>query len=208
MGIVSRLQSLRRAGETMIAERLNGEALSLSALIPGRAGPLWQMQLEMKSEPEAGGERLHLRAHFKLSLRKALPAPKDNPGFQTATGLPARVGQWIERRMDSRLMQTLAAPLLDRDLNTWVEVQSSTAPLDAGAKALLPTQLARLGIEPKNDQAVQAWAGELRGAKPGFAQMTLLQLDQRHLPANLKNAFADKPFQLSAAVVNVIEESH
>ncbi|MEK6807222.1 MAG: hypothetical protein AABY95_11310 [Pseudomonadota bacterium] len=204
MGILSRLQSIRRAGESLVAERLNGEALSLSAEIPGSKGPLWQMQLEMKSEPQAGGERLRLRAHFKLSLRKALPAPGD---AQAASSLPARVGQWVERRLDTPLMQTLAAPLLDRELNTWVEMQTSTAALDAGAKALLPTQLARLGIEPKNDQPVQAWAGELRGAKPGFAQMTLLQLDQRHIPPNLQQVFADRPFQLSAAIVNVIEEA-
>lgn len=205
MGILSRLQSIRRAGESLITERLSGEALSLSAEIPGSKGPLWQMRLEMNSEPEAGGERLRLRAHFKLSLRKALPAPSD---AQAASSLPARVGQWVERRLDAPLMQRLAAPLLDRDLNTWVEMQTSTAALDAGAKALLPTQLARLGIEPKNDQAVQAWAGELRGAKPGFAQMTLLQLDQRHIPPNLQQVFADRPFQLSAAIVNVIEEAH
>ncbi len=204
MSLLSRLRSLRQAGESLIAERLNGESLSLSAEIPGRTGPLWQMRLEMNSEPEAGGERLRLRAHFKLSLRKALPSP-DNT--QTSSGLPARVGQWIEQRLESPLMQTLAAPLLGRDLNTWVEMQTSTAPLDAGAQALLPTQLARLGLSPKNDQAVQAWAGELRGAKPGFAQMTLLQLDQRHIPPNLQQVFADRPFQLSAAVVNVIEEA-
>ncbi len=204
MGILSRLQSIRRAGESLIAERLNGEALSLSAEIPGRAGPLWQMRLEMKSEPEAGGERLRLRAHFRLSLRKTQPAPHQSG---QAAGLPALIGQWIERRMESPLMQTLAAPFLDRDLNTWIEMQTSTAPLDAGARALLPTQLARLGIEPKNDQPVQAWAGELRGAKPGFAQMTLLQLDQRHIPPNLTQVFADRPFQLCAAIVNVIEEA-
>lgn len=206
MGLLNRLQSIRRSGEALIAERLSGEALSLSAEIPGSTGPLWQMQLEMKSEPEAGGERLRLRAHFKLSLRRRSLPPPASP--LPLPALPFRVGKWIERRMASTLMQTLAAPLLDRELNTWVEMQTSTAPLDAGARALLPTQLARLGIEPKNDQAVQAWAGELRGAKPGFAQMTLLQLDQRHIPPNLQRVFADRPFQLSAAIVNVIEDAH
>lgn len=203
MGILSRLQSLRRRGESLMAARLNGEALSLSAEIPGRAGPLWQMQLEMKSEPEADGERLRLRAHFKLSLRKALPAPAET---SPASNLPARLGAWIERRLDSPLMQSLAQPFLDRDLNTWVEVQSSTAALDEGAKALLPARLAELGITPRTDLPVQAWAGELQGAHPGFAQMTLLQLDRRHLPPNLKTALGNRPFQLSATVVNVIEE--
>ena len=204
MGILSRLQSLRRAGESLVAARLNGEAVSLSAEIPGRAGPLWQMQLEMKSEPEADGERLRLRAHFKLSLRKALPAPAQTV---PAANLPARVGAWIERRLDTPLMQSLAEPFLDRDLNTWIEVQSSTAALDDGAKALLPTRLAELGITPRDDRPLQAWAGELQGAHPGFAQMTLLQLDRRHLPPDLQSALGDKPFQLTAAVVNVIEEA-
>lgn len=204
MGLLRRLQSLRRAGESLLAQRLNGDALALSATIPGRNGPLWQMELEMKSEPEAGGERLRLRAHFKLRLRTAAPAP-DEPA--PAPTLPDRVGRWIERRLETPLMQSLAAPFLDRDLNTWVEVQSSTAALDEGAKALLPARLAELGITPRADLPVQAWAGELQGAHPGFAQMTLLQLDRRHLPPNLQTALGNRPFQLSAAVVTVIEDA-
>lgn len=197
------LDSLRQRGRSLIADRLGGEALAVSAEIPGRAGPLWQMRFEMKSEPEADGERLRVRVHFKLSLRKALPTAADTP---SATSLPAKVGRWIERRLDTPLMQTLAEPFLDRDLNTWIDVQSSTASLDEGAKALWPARLADLGITPRDDRVLQAWAGALQGAHPGFAQMSLLQLDRRHLPPDVQRTLGDRPFQLSAAVVNVIED--
>ncbi|MBI2384333.1 MAG: hypothetical protein HYV18_09715 [Gammaproteobacteria bacterium] len=199
------MQRLRQAGESLLAERLQGEAVSLAAEVPGSAGPLWQMKVEMKSEPEADGERVQLRAQFRLSLRRPAPAPKPEPGAQPPA-LPARVGRWIERRLASRVVQAVAAPLLDRDFSTWVEVQTSTAALDEGSKALLPEKLSALGIKPSEHRKIESWAGEVEGPRPGFAAMTLLRLDKRDLPPDLQQALGGKPFQLTAAVVNVVEE--
>ena len=44
------------------------------------------------------------------------------------------------------------------------------------------------------------------GRHPGFAQVSLLQIDKRHLPKPMTTLLGDRPFQLVAAVVNVAEE--
>lgn len=201
-GILSRL---RNAGENFIGRQLGGEALSFTAAIPGRAGPLWQVTLEALSEPQASGERLRVRAHFRLSLRRALPAPDDAPSSRPA--LPARVGRWIERRLESPLVQAVATPLLDRDVSTWVELRASDADLDEGSHALVPEQLTRLGLEVQPDRPLQTWAGAVAAPTPGFAMLTLLQLDKDKLPPRLRRIFGDRPFHVAGAVVNVIEEA-
>ena len=200
MGILSRV---RARGEAFIARRLQGEAVALEASIPGSAGALCELRVEAESEPQADGERLRLRAHFKLSLRRPA-APRGRIAGRVA--LPARIGRWIERRLESPVAQLLAAPVLDRDFNTWVEVRASSAALDEGSRALVPEKLSALGIQPSRDKPLQTWAGVLTGARPGFAMLTMLQLDKERMPPPLQQALGDKPFQLTATVVNVVEE--
>lgn len=201
MGILSRA---RERGEAFVARRLQGEAVALEASIPGSGGALCEFRFEAAAEPESDGERLRLRAHFKLSLRRPL-APRGRLAGRAA--LPARIGRWIERRLESKLTQVLAAPVLDRDINTWVEVRASSASLDDGSRALVPEKLAALGIEPDARKPLQTWAGGLAGARPGYAMLTLLQLDKERLPPALQEALGDKPFQLTATLVNVVEEA-
>jgi hypothetical protein len=200
MGILSRA---RERGEAFVARRLQGEAVAIEASIPGSAGPLCEFRFEAEAGPQGDGERIRLRAHFKLSLRRARGAQEKLPG---RAALPARVGRWIERRLESRLARVFAAPVLDRDVNTWVEVRSSSAALDDGSRALVPERLQVLGIEPQPGKPLQTWAGGLGGARPGYAMLTLLQLDKDQLPPPLQQALGEKPFQLTATVVNVIEE--
>ena len=203
MGILSRL---RDAGEKIVATRLRGESLSFSAGIPGSTGPLWQLRVDLESQPQADGEQLRLRAHWRLSLRRALPSP-EKPSSESRPALPARVGRWIEKRLDSPLVQLLAAPLLNRDISTWLELRSSDAALDEGSKALVPERLSVLGIKPRPDRQVQSWAGELGGARPGYAMLTLLQLDKNQLPPSLQKSLGPKPFQLAATIASVIEDT-
>jgi hypothetical protein len=195
---------MRERGEAFVARRLQGEAVAFSAAIPGSDGPLCEVRLEAEAEPEAEGERLRLRAHFRLRLRRAPALGRAGEGRRA---LPARLGRWIERRLASPLGQLVAAPVLDRDLSTWIEVRASSAALDEGSRALVPERLQVLGVTPAPGKPFQTWAGALTGARPGFAMLTLMQLDKDRLPPPLQEALGEKPFQLTATLVNVIEET-
>jgi hypothetical protein len=222
------LKRFREAGgDGESANGADGERYTLSAEIPGftPGKPLWRINLEVHSEPQGDGERLRLRAHwqanFASALGPALKAPAEaEPLGHAAPGeagnrLPVqRVGQWLRRRLDNPLLRALAEPLLRHDFNSWVELRASTADLAGGAGALLPEtdRLKALGIEPKisdpkhDAPLTQSWAGSAMGTRPGFAQVSLLQMDKRHLPPALAAMLGSKPFQLAAAVINVVEE--
>ena len=221
--ILSRLRAAGSNGD--VASKAGGERYTLSAEIPGqRPGkPLWRINVEMHSEPQGDGERLHLRAHWQANFASALgpalgvdaePPPVAQSGTSTET-LPAqRVGQWLKRRRDNPLLRAIAEPLLRHDFNSWIELRASTADLVDGAGALLPEtgRLKALGIEPKLSDAnhdaplTQSWAGSAMGPRPGFAQVSLLQIDKRHLPPALAAMLGARPFQMAAAVINVAEE--
>ena len=223
--ILSRLRTAGSKGD--VAGTAGGERYTLSAEIPGlRPGkPLWRINVEMHSEPQGDGERLHLRAHWQANFASALapalgadaeapPVAESGPGHSREM-LPAqRVGQWLKRRLDNPLLRAVAEPLLRHDFNSWIELRASTADLADGAGALLPEtdRLRALGIEPKLSDAkndaplTQSWAGSAMGARPGFAQVSLLQIDKRHLPPALAALLGARPFQMAAAVINVAEE--
>jgi hypothetical protein len=217
------LSRFRAADSGGLDQQAGAERYTLAAEIPGlRPGkPLLRLQMEMHSEPQGDGERLRLRAHWQFNFASAL-APAlgvDPPQAQAAEPsgerLPAeRVGQWLRQRLDNPALRRLAEPLLRHDFSSWLELRASTADLADGAGALLPEtdKLKRLGIEPKlststqNAPLAQSWAGSAGGPHPGFAQVSLLQMDKRHLPPALAALLGAKPFQLAAAVVNVVEE--
>jgi hypothetical protein len=62
------LSRLRERGEAFVAQRLQGRAVSFSGRIPSPWRTRIEFTLEAAAEPEAGGERLRLRAHSRLSL--------------------------------------------------------------------------------------------------------------------------------------------
>lgn len=217
------LSRFRSADSSGLDKQADGERYTLAAEIPGlRPGkPLLRLQMEMHSEPQGDGERLRLRAHWQFNFASALaPALGVDPQQPQAKGesgerLPAeRVGQWLRQRLDNPLLRRVAEPLLRHDFSSWLELRASTADLADGVGALLPEtdKLKRLGIEPKLSTSTQdaplaqSWAGSAGGPRPGFAQVSLLQMDKRHLPPALAALFGTKPFQLAAAVVNVVEE--
>jgi len=219
------LSRLRDGGAAPKAEGgADGERYTLAAEIPGlKPGkPLLRINIEMHSQPQGDGERLRLRAHWQANFASALapalaaPAPRPDAAATSSTEkLPAeRVGQWLRQRLDNPLLRAVAEPLLRHDFSSWIELRASTADLAGGAGALLPEtdRLKALGIEPKlsdpkqDAPLAQSWAGASNGPKPGFAQVSLLQLDKRHLPPALAGLLGARPFQLAAAVVNVVEE--
>lgn len=135
-------------------------------------------------------------------------------------GLPSRAGEGLGRGASmaaGRLVrgvwsnpwvQRVAEPLLRHDLNTWVDIHASTASLDAGASALLPgdDQFAPLGIRPakmtQDGVQIDVWA---HGNERGEAEISVLQLDKRDLPPELRRELGTKPFQLVATIARTAE---
>lgn len=225
MGILKRLRGRISALTADAANPHGSERYAFEAAIPLSAAqePLWRIRVQMLSEPQADGEHLRLRAHiqtnFASALRPALqqtahaerPAIKQRAGDH-AVRLSERAGQLVQRTAQRALALPLVGrlmePLLKLDLNTWIEVQASTASLDSGARDLLPQseRLAALGIRPQRlgeHALTESWAGE---APDGFAQVSVVQLDQRHLPPRLKRRLGERPFALAAAIVNTAQQ--
>lgn len=196
------------------------ERLAFTAELPGAdpKRPLWRVGVEWAERNEGDGERLRLRVHVRTTLAEALArAPRQESLSASVSGgglMPAvtrGVSRAIMRGLELPLVRRLAAPLLEHDVNTWFELQVSTAALDGGTRALLPApeQLARLGIKPRKEgdaPVVESWTGASGGAKPGLAQVSLLRLVKEQLPPGLAALLGARPFQLAAAIVNVIEE--
>ncbi|MGH8461478.1 MAG: hypothetical protein ACRESS_07725 [Stenotrophobium sp.] len=196
------------------------EQMSFSAEVPGAqsGAPLWRMNVQLVSEPHGDGEKLRLRAHiqtnFASALKPALEAPQNTrPALSHGTGssltLAERTGALAQRALSHPLVQKVAAPLLKHDFNTWIDLQASTASLDEGAVALLPQheKLAAMGIVPSRKKSsgpvAESWSGQ---SPNGFAQVSILQIDKRHLPPRLAALLDKRPFQMAAAIVNTVEE--
>jgi len=227
------LRNSRRGDEVPAAEA--PQRLRFAAELPGgRHGPLWKLHVEALTEPApGGGERLKLRAHVQTNLASAarpalaalterlarqrvpsLAAPLAAPLAATAGALLPRAQQaaqgvsaWVERRARALAprLSAWAEPLLQHDVQTWMEVHLSTAPLERGAQALLPNVagLARLGITPQtgpDSPPLQSWQGRMGDES---AQVSLLRLDDGQLPASLRQSLGVRSLQLAAAVVNV-----
>lgn len=203
------------------------DQLGFAAELPvGQAQPLVRVQLQLVTEPQADGERLRLRAHIQTNLASALrPAlsastEPDRPALESATGTALSLSQRgavavghalqrvAQRALSVPAIRALSEPLLQLDLNTFVEIQASTASLADGSHQLLPQadKLRALGIVPKRSTdapVAETWAGE---AADGFAQVSVLQIDKRHLPPRLAEMLGDKPFSLAAAIVNTAQQ--
>ena len=220
MGIISQIRrgvaAVRQLRGTPLPEG-EPELAAFSAAIPvgPNGAPLWQIDVQVTTEPHADGERLRLRARIQTNLASALKPALGAPeavSDSRALTLAERTGSLVQRTANRVLnlpaVRAFAEPLLSNDFNTFIEVQASTASLDAGAGELIPQsdKLAALGIQPRRagDQPVaETWSGQ---AADGFAQVSLLQIDKRHLPPGLAQRLGDKPFQLAAAIVNTAQQ--
>ena len=224
MGILNRIRKgLEAIGARAPDDEQRGpEELTFSAEVPvaGADAPLWRMNVQLVSEPHGDGERLRLRAHVQTNfaaLRPGLTAPQRKTEAlagsggrgSTALRLTERTAALAQRALANPVVNFLAQPLLKHDFNTWIDLQASTASLDDGAHALVPQsdKLSALGIRPARSKdggpVAESWAGEAPG---GFAQVSIVQLDKRHLPPRLAKLLRDKPFQMAGTVINTVQE--
>jgi hypothetical protein len=130
--------------------------------------------------------------------------------------IPGAAGPLVEWRLEAAAEQQSGGEALclrshwritlrGQRLNSWLEVRSTNAALDEGSRALVPERLDALGIRPESGKPVQSWAGGLGGMRPGFAMLTLLQLDKERLPPRARRALGARPLHLTAMLANVVE---
>ncbi len=226
MGILNRIRKgLEVIGvgmpESQVPDR---EELSFAAEVPvaGATAPLWKVNVHLVTEPHGDGERVRLRAHVQTNfaaLRPALTAPVNRNDTKAlghgssgkGLSLSQRTTALAQRALENPVVNFLAQPLLKHDFNTWIDLQASTASLDAGAHALVPQsdKLTAMGIRPARSKdggpVAESWSGQSPNGT-GFAQVSIVQMDKKHLPAQLAKMLGNKPFQMAGAVINTIEE--
>lgn len=194
---------------------LGRDSFSLALDLPGLDPeiPLCHLKIEMQSEPLAQGGRVRFRAHLQARIASALAPALSKPSHaQIEQSLSSSSG--LRERVRAALSALPAAgaarALLQKEFNSWLEIRTSTADLLDGAKALLPEHehLKALGIDAADlgeGVLAQTWSGVTGGSAPSAAQVSLLQLDKRHLPKSFAALLGTQPFQLAAAWINVVE---
>ncbi|MES2491352.1 MAG: hypothetical protein V4607_16315 [Pseudomonadota bacterium] len=228
MGILNRI----RKGLEVIGVRASDddlpmkdrEELSFAAEVPveGANAPLWRVNVQLVTEPHGDGERVRLRAHVQTnfaSLRPALTATNNKSDTKAigngrsgkSLSITQRTTALAQRALENPVVNFLAQPLLKHDFNTWIDLQASTASLDDGAHALVPQseKLTAMGIRPARSKdggpVAESWSGQSPNGS-GFAQVSIIQMDKKHLPAQLAKALGNKPFQMAGAIINTVEE--
>ncbi len=184
--------------------------LRLEAVLPGLDGqPFVSLQARLGSEHSDDGETTHLQARIetRFSALSAGPSRSDT----TATALPgpnrSRALGVYQRSLGHPLVQRALAPLAHLRLSQWVDVQTTTRPLDRGAGSLLPERLAEVGaVRHRDGPPLQGWVAELPGPTGGLAQVLTLALDKQDLPEPLRDRLGRQPFHLAATLVQTAEE--
>jgi hypothetical protein len=195
--------------------------------IPGPDGtPLFKLELHSEVTPEADGEHLHLRTRMQTNFASVLrpmlaaadagrpalshrPSSGDGRDLRLAHRLSAGVQTVAHRALQVPLLRNLAESAMAHDVNTYIDLEATTASLIDGSRALAhqaaQPALQRLGIVPDdsaNAPPLQSWAGEMG---EGFAQVSLLRLDERHMSAALQQALGGRPLKIAATMVNTVE---
>lgn len=170
---------------------------------------------------DADGEHLRLRSHLRADFSRLLPAMRtpararlSAPADAGTRGralqrLSDRASRLVGRALDTALDTTVArralAPLAGRRVESWMDLHGTTAPLDSSTDDMLPRGLARIGVMPDRDgPPVQSWAAP---TPHGMAQITTLQIDERHLMTGRGGKAPDKPLRLAATFAQIVEQS-
>lgn len=192
----------------------------------GVFGSILKLNVTVDSQAHGDGERVRVRAHLQTNFASVLkpmlqaPSPpktrklgRKPRSSETRALAPAAafIGdvatRGARRAFANPLVQRLAAPLMKRDFNNWIEVTASTASLDRGAHDLMPRsdKLDAMGIRPAHHSGphMESWSGL---TARGNAQVSTLQLDKNSLPKNLRKKLGDQPFNLAAMIVSTVEE--
>lgn len=180
------------------------DALRLSARLPSPFGrePLLSLDVELRTQQSANGERVQVRARLDGLVRppsqRALAAPGGDGRKLPARRLGRRSAELLARLPVIRR----AAEQLAGKLHSELVISATTEPRPADASALVPSRMADLGFgRQMADTHAQPLVEVLEelGHDGTQTQMGLLQVAKAHLPPELVRLLGDAPFQLSAA---------
>lgn len=200
-----------RAGRHGDAPRNRDARLQLRLPNPFGGRPWLSATVAFATAPHARGETLRLRAHVDSCLR--LPDAEGTPSLghgpaarRSLAASGRRAAASLVRGVLSRLPAERLAPITARRRRSWIDVQFSTAPLDAGAEALTPEPLRRVygGGLPRlgaGEPRVGFWSGPAGGPAGGLARLVLLQFDERDLGGA-------SGFNLNASAARLIEPAN
>lgn len=209
MSLLNRLKqrlSQRAAGALPTAlEQPQSSSYTLSLPNPFGGAPLCQATLAVTTTRHADGETVRMQAFVDGHFR----APSASPTAFALDHSPTAGGRRLTQ-VGRSMVRTLACnglarlPLPERRLRTWLDIQASTAPLAAGAEALLPERLRELcgGGLPRGqagEPRIGVFVGPAGGAS--YAQLGVLQLDQDDLP----EPYRERPFNLFASIASLSE---
>lgn len=215
-------QIKRRAGRLGAAaaiERAGPREASLRLTLPNPyGGPAWvSATLALSSRPRGIGETLRLRGHIDSCFR--LPdAPADRAALShdatSASDSLMRYGREaaasLARRAVERLPRAARVRLAQQRRRGWIDMQISTAPLDAGAAALMPEPLRavygdRLPQAGPGGPRVGVWSGPAGGPRGGMARLAMVQFDQNDVAPGDREPTPDQRFSLNLSIAEVIE---
>lgn len=168
----------------------------------------------LSSTPHGQGDTVRLRAHIDGCMRvprvrRAPALTHTGSGERSLIARGQRAAAGAVRGVLDRLPAERLAPLSERRWRSWIDVQVSTSPLDAGADALVPERLRRLwgaGLPraASGEPRIGLWSGPSGGPRGGRASLVWLQLDEEDMPG--VGARADRTgFNLNASVAQVVE---
>lgn len=215
---VKRRTAWLRALATKRSEPVHGRDSSFSLELPNPyGGPAWvTATLVWSTRPRGVGKTVRIRGHLDHCLRmsnaaadrQALAHEQASGGSDLASRGRRVVAAWAQGAIE-RLPTGLRRRLSEQRRRGWIDIQLSTAPLDAGAAALMPEQLRQLygdklpQIMPGGPRA-GVWAGPAGGPNGGLAHLAMVQLDAADMRRQ-RQLSDEERFSINLSLAKVIE---
>ncbi|HET7313329.1 hypothetical protein [Salinisphaera sp.] len=207
-----------RLGAVAAIDRARAREASLRLTLPNPyGGPAWATAtVALSSRPRGMGEAVRLRGHIDSCFR--MPAAAADRGAlsrddATRANPLARHGRKaaasLARRAVERLPRAARVRLAEQRRQSWIDMQISTAPLDAGAAALMPEPLRavygdRLPQASPGGPRIGVWSGPAGGARGGMARLAMVQFDQND-SAGSRGDDENGRFSLNLSIAEVVE---
>lgn len=154
------------------------------------------------------GDRTRVRAQLStlFPVWQKAAGPLSPPRLESPAG---KLVNKLPQRVRDQARRTLSH-VSGKKLNTWIDVHSSTLPLNGGAAELASEVVRRLGLVPAEPQEhqtanpnpnLQHWQGRFIRPGGGVAQLNVLHASDLPLPAPLKEG----RFNMAASVLTTVE---